>query len=106
MKFEQSDIHFLLAHYMNSSFQSSFLAHVSKSNLQRLHEMLTDRFEEQELTISDTKAAWKEWFDLAAYGGMLVSSDLQFTTDNTCQHDELRVIDLVIELACKHIDSL
>ena len=101
-----STIHFLLSRFMETEYQTKLLANVSVETFEQLKQDMTEQFADW-LTDVDIKEAWKCWFDWAADNGTLISSELQFVNpDVSWQHDELRIIDLVIELAHSYIDRL
>lgn len=103
---DKFNLHSLLARYMDTEYPLSLLANVSATSFGKLKAELIDRFDEQ-IDANDVKAAWKQWFVWAANNGTLVSGELTYNcAECNWRHDELRVIDLVIDLAEMYIDKL
>lgn len=96
----------LLSYYVEYTFDKKALACVCKETLDAMTTEMQSMFEELELSRDDVKAAWKMWFDNAAHDGTLISADLNLYGEHDYSHDEIAVIDMLIELACKNIDRL
>lgn len=106
---DKSTVNFLLSRFMDTEYQTKFLAKVSADNLQALHNDLTMRFDDLglELTVDDVKDAWKNWFDWAANNGTLLSPDFRIVDPNASyRHAELEVLDKLLELVFTAIDTL
>lgn len=107
MKICESTVHVLLGRWLDTEFEPKLLAKVSAESFAAIKGELQDIFEDLELTDADIKSAWKYWFNWATSNGTLVSPDFRIV-DAECnyRHEELRVNDLVLELAYNAIDSL
>ena len=104
---DKSNLYFLLGRFLDTEFNEEFLANISAENFTKLKKHLQDIFEDLTLTDADTKEAWKAWFDWAAYNGTIINHNFQIV-DPECSwsHEELRLIDLTLELANSAIDKL
>jgi len=96
-----STVNWLLSYFLEYHFQDKVLANVCDQTFVAIKDELIGRFDSLGLTDADIKEAWKSWFDEASFNGTLVAPYIQFANN-----DDLRIIDLTIELANKAIDAL
>lgn len=92
---------YLLGYYMNYHYTVSALTSIKADMLQLMHQDINDMMPDIAATVDDVKAAWKNWFDMAANDGTLISSELMKV--GYCQAE---AIDCVLATAYKLIDSL
>lgn len=105
MKINAELNYMLLGRWLDTEFEPKLLADISTKTFNTIKEQMLDIFEGCELTDADVKAAWKEWFEWATYGGCLVSPYLNIQTADRC-HEELEVLELVLKLSSEAIDDL
>lgn len=95
----------LLGRWLDTEFEAKHLADISVETFNNIKQQMLDIFEGCELTDADIKAAWKEWFGWATYGGCLVSPCLNIQTADR-RHQQLEVLELVLKLSSEAIDAL
>ena len=107
MKSNNAATTYLLSRFLVTEYQQQFLARISTKTFDQLKEDLTERFNYLELTDTDIKEAWKEYFEYSISCGSLISPDFCITDPVVdYRHDELKVHDYMLDIASKAIDSL
>lgn len=97
---------YLLSRYLDTEYETELLANVCQETLDSISADILDRFDYLELSRQDIKESWIDWFDWAAHNGTLIHSALRLHGPKPHSHNEMRVIDLLLELSIEAINKL